>query len=220
MRRPEIIAKHGGMPVGWLGRVVAFIMERETTVINQHAIALLDVGEGETVLDVGTGNGISLRHLASRVGEGTVVGVDHSPVMCGRAAKNNKALITEGRVKVKCTRSDDLPFETGYFDSALSVHTLYFWDPAEPHLEEIARVLRPGGKFVLVFRPNSDPATSDFPTSVYTFRSIEEIERLVSSCGFENVRFEKGPGLEILLLATRSCCGELRDCRLSCDARP
>jgi ubiquinone/menaquinone biosynthesis C-methylase UbiE len=179
-------------------------MERETTAINQHAIALLDASEGETVLDVGTGNGLSLRHLATCVGDRAVVGVDHSPVMCGRAANNNKALIAEGRVKVKCARSDDLPFKSGYFDAAMSVHTLYFWDPAEPHLEEIARVLRPGARLVLVFRPSSDPATSDFPTSVYKFRSIEQVEDLVISCGFENIRFAKGPDMEILLCATRS----------------
>lgn len=184
MRRPEFIARHGGMPAGWLGRVVASIMERETTAINQHAIALLNPKVGEAVLDIGTGNGLSLRHLASRVGEGVVVGVDHSPVMCSRAEKNNKSLIDEDRVSITRTCSDDLPFETGHFDAAMSVHTLYFWDPAEPHVEEIARVLRPGGKLVLVFRPDSDPATSDFPTSVYKFRPIEEVEDLVISCGF------------------------------------
>lgn len=204
MRRPEFIAKHGGMPVGWLGRLVASIMERETTAINQDVIALLDPKDGEAVLDIGTGNGLSLRHLAARVGEGTVVGVDHSPVMFGRAANTNKALIADGRVKLQCICSSNLPFETGYFDAAMSVHTLYFWNPAEPHLKEIARVLRPGGRLVMAFRPSSDPATADFPTSVYTIRSIEEIESLANSCGFENLAHENGPDSEVLLCATRS----------------
>jgi len=204
MRRPEFIARHGGMPAGWLGRVVASTMERETAAINQHAIALLDPQVGESVLDVGTGNGLSLRHLASRVGEGTVVGVDHSPVMCRRAEKNNKSLIDEGPVSIVCACSDDLPFETGYFDAAMSVHTLYFWDPAEPHLKEIARVLRPGGKLVLAFRSDADPATSDFPNSIYTFRSIEDIESLADSCGFEGFVLENGPNSEAILCALRS----------------
>ncbi len=205
MRRPEFIAKHGGMPHGWLGRFVASIMERETTAINQDVIALLDPKDGEAVLDVGTGNGISLRHLAARVGQGPVVGVDHSPVMCGRAARNNAEFIAEGRVTVRCTRSDDLPFETGCFDAAMSVHTLYFWDPAEPHLAEIARVLRPGGKLVLAFRPDTDPATTDFPSAIYTFRSVGEIESLAASCGFENFSLENGANSEIVL--TIAACG-------------
>ena len=204
MRRPEFIARHGGMPAGWLGRVVASIMERETAAINQHAIAQLDPQVGEAVLDIGTGNGLSLRHLASRVGEGTVVGVDHSLVMCRRAEKNNKSLIDEGPVSVMCACSDDLPFETGHFGAAMSVHTLYFWNPAAPHLAEIARVLRPGGKLVLAFRPSSDSATADFPPSVYTFRSVEETESLASSCGFEKFTYENGPDSEVLLCAIRS----------------
>jgi len=155
-------------------------------------------------LDIGTGNGLSLRHLASRVGEGTVVGVDHSPVMCRRAEKNNKSLIDEGSVSVVCACSDDLPFETEHFDAAMSVHTLYFWDPAEPHLKEIARVLRPGGRLVLAFRPDTDPATSNFPNSIYTFRSIEEIESLADSCGFETFIVENGANSEAILCAMRS----------------
>ena len=124
--------------------------------------------------------------------------------MCGRAERNNKTLVADGRVTIKCAQSDDLPFETGCFDAAMSVHTLYFWNPAEPHLREIARVLRPGGKLVLAFRPSSDPATADFPTSVYTFRSVEEIESLADSCGFENFAYENGPDSERILCATRS----------------
>ena len=190
MRRPEFIAKQGGRPSGWLGRIIAFIMEVETAAINQKAIALLDPGPGERVLDIGTGNGASLPRIAALTGNERVVGVDHSPVMCSRAARNNGALVEEGRVRVLCVGSDDLPFEADEFDAAISVHTLYFWNPAEPHLQEIARVLRPGGRLVLAFRPDSDPATSKFPDSVYTFRSLEEVEGLLSDCGFEEVQTE------------------------------
>ena len=68
MRRPEFIAKHGGMPSGWLGRLVASIMERETTAINQDVITLLDPKEGEAVLEISL---VSLGrvHLLSFPGE-------------------------------------------------------------------------------------------------------------------------------------------------------
>lgn len=204
MRRPECIAKQGGMPSGLLGQIVAPIMERETADTNRRAIELLDLHPGDSVLDVGCGNGVSLGHIASLVGDGLAAGLDHSQVMCRRASKNNKQLISAGRVRVACGRSDDLPYDAGSFDAAVSVHTLYFWNPAEPHFEEIARVLHPGGKFVMAFRPSSDPATAAFPASVYTFRSIEEVENLAESCGFENVRFRSGSDSETVLCATRS----------------
>ena len=204
MRRPQFIARQSGGPAGLLGRIVASVMERETAQINRHAIALLDIDRGGSVLDVGAGSGLSLRLLAERFDEGLVVGVDHSPVMCRRALKKNRSLIAEGRVRVECARSDDLPFETGMFDAVMSVHTLYFWDPAEPHLREIARVMRPGGRLVLAFRSADDPTTAAFPESVYRFRSLEDVERLVLRCGFDDIRLEKRDDATALLSVTRA----------------
>ena len=126
MRRPEFIAKQGGMPAGLLGRIVAPIMERETADTNRRAIEMLELQPGDAVLDVGCGNGVSLGHIASLVGNGLATGVDHSEVMCRRAVRNNKQMISAGRVRVACAQSDDLPYDTDFFDAIVSVHTLYF----------------------------------------------------------------------------------------------
>lgn len=221
MRRPEIIARQGGMPSGLLGRIVAPIMQRETAAVNRRAVALLDPEPGENILDVGSGNGLALRHIATLIGDGLVVGVDHSPVMCRRAFRNNIQAIRDGRVRVERGESDNLPFDTGFFDAAVCVHTLYFWNPPEPHLLDIARVIRPGGRFVLAFRPGSDPATSDFPASVYTFRSQDGVQALLKSCGFQDIHFETGADSVILSRARR---GDIRPfstlCRSPALAKP
>lgn len=186
------------MPSGLLGRIIASVMERETAETNRRAIELLEPQLGDSVLDVGCGNGASLNQIASMVGSGLAAGVDHSPVMCRRALKNNMELITDGRVQIAHGQSDNLPYESGFFDAVVSVHTLYFWNPAEPHLREIARVLRAGGKLVLAFRPTTDASTSDFPTSVYTFRSHNEVRDLLIACGFRDFRIEDSAGSALL----------------------
>jgi SAM-dependent methyltransferase len=182
-------------------------MRHETLALNRHVVELVEPGHGERVLDIGTGNGMSLRSIAERTGDGLAVGVDHSAIMCRRATRINADLIAAGRARVCCTASDAIPFEVAFFDAALSVHTLYFWDPAEPHLREIARVLRPGGRFVLVFRPAGAPGTSDFPAAVYRFRSLPEVEGLLLACGFdvtEIIRPVMGDESIALLCATRN----------------
>jgi len=191
------------MPSGLLGRVVAPIMQRETAAVNRDAVAMLDPQPGETVLDVGSGNGLAVREIASLIGDGLAVGVDHSPVMCRRAMRNNKQAVRDGRVRIECGQSDSLPFETGFFDAAISVHTLYFWNPVEPHLMDIARVIRPGGRFVLAFRSTTDPVTSDFPASVYSFHTPNDVHVLLASCGFADVNFQSSTDSVILSCATR-----------------
>jgi len=184
MRRPEFIARQAGNPSGFIGRLIAAVMERETARVNERAVSLLRLRPQDRVIDVGTGHGRTLGLLAAVADQGLVVGVDHSAVMCARARHNNRGLVDKGRVKVEQASSDRLPYEAATFDAAISVHTLYFWDPAGPHLSEVARVLRPGGRFVMAFRPIGHPQVDAFPASVYRFRSVQEVEGLLRTAGF------------------------------------
>jgi ubiquinone/menaquinone biosynthesis C-methylase UbiE len=188
-RRPDFIARQGARPHGLLGQLIARIMARETAADNKQAVALLGLKEDDRVLDVGTGHGRSLGLIARLAPSGVAVGIDTSEVALGIARACNRVLIRAGRVSVLRARSDALPAFDLPFDKAMAVHTLYFWRPAEPHLREIARVLRPNGKFVLGFRPAEDKAvTRQFPDSIYTFRTIPQVEALLAKTGFRICR--------------------------------
>jgi glycosyltransferase involved in cell wall biosynthesis len=93
---------------------------------------------GAHVLDIGAGSGVIAASLAERVGpEGRVVGVDLV----------DQRVVTEGYEFVQVTDTS-LPFEDGSFDLVLSNHVLdHVGGVPEKthHLEEIRRVLRPGG---------------------------------------------------------------------------
>lgn len=206
MRRPEFIARQGRHPKGWLGAIIGRIMAGETAAVNERAIEMLDIQPGDHVVDVGTGHGRSLGLIAKLADRGFVVGVDNSDVMLTIATKRNKALIRSGRVRVQEASSKTLPYGAGTFDKALAVHTLYFWNPVEPHLSSIANVLKPGASFVLGFRPAEDKAiAAKFPASIYTFRTTSEVNTLLSASGFEIVRSERRdvPGDTMVWLLTR-----------------
>ena len=208
MRRSEFIARQGRKPFGIIGAVVGRIMARETASDNKQAIKMLDIHPQDHVVDIGTGHGSSLCEIADLASTGLVVGVDFSDVMLAIASKRNEALIRAGRIHLEKAPSDKLPFPDASFDKAVAVHTLYFWNPAEPHLREIARVLRPGGQFLLAFRPAEDTlVTAKFPASVYTFRTTDVVESILASAGFSiaSVRHDDVPGRSIVwLLATRN----------------
>jgi SAM-dependent methyltransferase len=126
--------------------------------------------------------------------------------MIGVAERRNRRLIENGLVKVISAATDRMPFADASFDKVMAMHTLYFWDPAEPHLREIARVLAPGGTFVLGFRPAEDQAIAvQLPAPVYRLRTTDEVERSLASCHFEIERQERRdkPGDSMVWMVAR-----------------
>jgi len=206
MRRSETIAEQAAHPHGFLGWIIGSIMSKETKSDNDKAFDLLGVQATDRIIDIGTGHGQSLTHFSKMTSEGRVVGVDSSDVMLTIARRKNRAGLKSGRVELHKASGDDLDFSTASFDKALAIHTLYFWNPALPYLQEILRVLTPGGCFVLGFRPAEDEiVVSKFPTTVYEFRTIAEVEALAREAGFSDVTVlhDYVPGKSMVWLSAR-----------------
>jgi SAM-dependent methyltransferase len=185
MRRPLFIAEQARHAHGFLGRLIAFIMARETWPQNLRAIDALDVAPSDHVLDVGCGPGRSLAVLAQRASKGRVAGVDPSDLMAEIAVNRNSALVRARRVEVVIGSACDLPFENSAFDKALCVHVVYFWKDLNLAFREIARVLKPGGRLIVVCRTDADhAAVRAFPAEVYRFRPLDELKAALESAGF------------------------------------
>lgn len=204
MRRPRFIAEQARDARGWLGRLIAYIMARETWAQNLRAIAALHVREDDQVLDVGCGPGRALATLAAKAPRGRVVGADPSEVMAEVALARNRGLVRSGRVDVAIAEVAALPFAAACFDKVLCVHVVYFWPDLDAALRELARVIKPGGRMALVFRTSADTsAVESFPSEVYRFRALLEVESAAERAGF---RLEGQPaqGEPVLLIATRA----------------
>jgi ubiquinone/menaquinone biosynthesis C-methylase UbiE len=183
MRRPQFIASQAGRPSGLVGQVIAAIMVRETEAINRAAIAALAVQPDDHVLDVGCGSGRSLELLVPLVPNGSISGVDPSPLMVSRACRRNRRAISRNNAMIAVAAVEALPFEAETFDAIMSVHTLYFWPDLGSAALELSRVLRPGGRLVLAFRTSANPASTSFPSEIYRFRRLDEVERELTGTG-------------------------------------
>lgn len=186
MRKPLMIARQGRRPSGLLGQVVARIMAKETAPENDVALRLLELAPRDAVLEIGCGHGHTLAKAAVIAHQGMLSGVDFSEVMHGYAMRRHRALVRAGRLEFRLGGSDQLPYPAAAFDKAFTVHTIYFWTDALDHLREARRVLRPGGRFVLGFRPAEDASfRATFSEEVYRIRPREEVVDLVRQAGFE-----------------------------------
>lgn len=187
MRRPEFIARHGRCPSGWIGRLIATLMARETSQANQTALDLLQIAPDHAVLEVGFGHGRTLACAAKLAVSGRVAGVDISPAMVAMARDFNRDLVKQGLVELSLIDSPELPFDADSFDRVLSVHTLYFWANPVDHLKEIRRVMKANARIVMGFRPASDQARREFPSTLYTFYDVDEVSAMLASAEFTNI---------------------------------
>ena len=187
MRRPEFIAKQSRCPDGILGSLVAKIMARETEADNRAALDLLEIRPDDHVLEIGFAHGRTIAAAAARASHGWVAGVEISERMLGMATRFNKQYIDERRMDLRLTDGRSLPYEDSCFDKVYTVHTLYFWPEPLKYIREIVRVLKPGGRFVLGFRPADGPEIRNFPASVYRFYTVDEVSALLCDVGFTRI---------------------------------
>jgi ubiquinone/menaquinone biosynthesis C-methylase UbiE len=102
---------------------------------------------GEHLLDMGCGPGFYVAELVEQVGpDGRVAGVDPSPAMLALAARRVEG---HDNVELREASATDLPFADATFDAAISVQVLEYVERVGPALQELHRVLRPGGRLVL-----------------------------------------------------------------------
>ena len=102
------------------------------------------------VLDVGCGGGANVARLLKRCPQGTVTGIDYSPVSVKKSTEVNAAAIAAGRCRVLEGSAAALPFEEGVFDLVTAFETVYFWPDIEECFRGVRRTLKAGGRFAIV----------------------------------------------------------------------
>lgn len=107
-------------------------------------------GSADTILDIGFGNGRLIRKLL-REAPRKVCGIEISADMVGRVGRRLKRFAADGRLELRLGDVKKLPWADASFDKIYTVNTVYFWDDPDAAFAEIARTLKPGGRFLDVF---------------------------------------------------------------------
>ncbi len=107
----------------------------------KQALARIPVEAGDTVLDLGTGSGYALRALADMNGDIRGYGVDASPGML----QNARGYTDTSGLGFLRGAFRALPFDRNTIDHVFSMEAIYYASDLRDAVEEIHRVLRPGG---------------------------------------------------------------------------
>jgi arsenite methyltransferase len=137
----------------------ALYREQETAGVPTGAIAaslgcgvptaVADLREGETVLDLGSGAGTDVLISAQRVGaSGTAIGLDMTDEML-ELARANAAAAGVSNVRWVKGEIEQIPLADGSVDVVISNCVINLSGDKSQVLREVARVLRPGGRFAV-----------------------------------------------------------------------
>ncbi len=107
--------------------------------------------QGKRILDIGSGEGRFTRQLAERGAD--VIGLEPTPKLREQAEKIGGATYIEGQ-------GEKLPFDDKTFDAVLFYLVLIDIEPFEPALEEAFRVLKPGGRCIVVNSTSMNTASN------------------------------------------------------------
>ncbi len=98
------------------------------------------------ILDLGCGTGRLIERAARRWPDARLVGIDPSPAMIAEARRKTA---NDSRMHFEVAEAAALPLPDACIDLAVTTLSFHHWGDQPAGLREVARVLRPGGVFVL-----------------------------------------------------------------------
>jgi arsenite methyltransferase len=159
--------------------------------------ALIDLHEGETVLDLGSGGGIDVLLSARRVGPtGFAYGVDMTDEMLA-LAQENKAKAGVTNVAFLRGRIEAIPLPANAVDVVISNCVINLAADKSLVLRDAFRVLKPGGRFAVSDVVADGPVPEELRYNMEAWvgclagaLNIEEYQRLLAEAGFEDISIE------------------------------
>jgi ubiquinone/menaquinone biosynthesis C-methylase UbiE len=163
-------------------------MEKSHWDITRQMLDLMNVEQHDNVLDMGCGVGWATRVLAQRASRGIVLGIDLSDRMIGQACREYR---NPPNTLFLVADASGLPCPGNFFNSLLSVESIYYYPDLQAAFREVHRVLRPGAKAFFLTNYYKENAYShnwakyiDIP--VHLLGADEYLEQL-SNAGFSTV---------------------------------
>jgi len=171
-------------PHGKKGIETAVHMAEKNADMIRATLELINFNNVFEVLEFGFGNGSHVKEILQKGSDIRYTGIDISELMVEQAMEINKEWIHMGKADFLLTDGRSIPLENGRFDTVFSVNTIYFWEEPEGYLQEIAGVMKPGGKLLLTFAAKA--FMEKFPLTEYGFKVYDhsEVSRMLDISGF------------------------------------
>lgn len=183
-------------PSGAMGDKVGMMMNKANEALYDFTLTLMQPAAGQSILEIGYGNGKFFDKLFSKAANLELTGIDFSAAMFAAAKKNNKDHIASGRLQLHAGNSESMPFADNSFDKIFCINVIYFWDEPHEHLAEIYRVLKSGGQLYATIRTRESMLKMSFTKYGFSFYDAEKWKALAQQASLQHkeaILFDEPP---------------------------
>ncbi len=178
-------------PRGLVGRLTGRALARGNKESNDWTVSLLGIQPKDHVLEVGFGPGMAINSAAKLASDGFVAGIDHSETMVKQASKLNSQGIESGRIELEKADVSSIPYSDETFDKVFAVNIIYLWPDLASPVQQLRRVMRPGGLLALYLAPLELVDKLGLRRSpLFTIHEVDDVLGTLRRAGFTNVRVE------------------------------
>lgn len=179
---------------GWswlMGKLYGLIQRNPAS--NRTVAALAELTGDDMVLDVGCGAGGALKAASRTVPENQLSGADPTPALVTTARKR----LPEADIEVAV--AEDLPFDDRSFSVVWTISSFHHWTHPRQGLEELLRVLAPGGRLLLAEHRNKKDGGHGLSD-----REANQLIATLGEIGFEDVHSSQhGSGRKLTVVTGR-----------------
>jgi ubiquinone/menaquinone biosynthesis C-methylase UbiE len=169
--------------------------------VTDWGLSQASIGKQDIILDVGCGGGRTVSKLAAIATQGKVYGIDHPTESVATAMRTNRQWIDIARVEIREASVSRLPFSDGAFDVITAVETHFWWPALPTDLCEVLRVLKPGGRLIVIAEVYKGAAAfTSAAAERYSLKtgmallSAEEHREMFTDAGYSAVQVITEPG--------------------------
>jgi len=178
----EHFFKQFSHPTGTLGHLAGWLMRKRNTSRLRWGVEKLHMEANHDILEIGFGPGSFIEILLQEhAHKGGIYGIDLSDVMYRQASRRNRTALQSGQLVLKQASVEAIPFESNRFDRVYTSNTNMFWPEAVENMKEIARVMKPDGRFCLSLQPYW------IKTDEGVREEAEKIKLQMEAAGFHNI---------------------------------
>ena len=178
-------------PEGFLGKMMLSGMNSGHAMLADWGFSLLPKITPSKALDLGCGGGRNAGELLIKYPDIYVTAVDYADLSVAKAREYNRDMIVSGRCTVQQGDVSDLHLPEENYDLATAFETIYFWPGLEKCFRQVAKVVKPGGYFLICNESDGRDATGlKFEKIIDGMKchTAEEIESALKNAGFSKVK--------------------------------